>query len=145
MPDFDHQTTCRDKPSITSIQTVYLENCSNWYLSPVDGVLTGLWPGKQQFVAVDKIRCSYPTQEVAFTTSPRSRIRAGKTTTTSILLTTGPPIGSTGLEMASRTPRRLCRAIVSLAYQSIVEQYVAEYSLRCVVLERSRLPSRYVR
>ena len=92
---------------ITSIQTVYLENCSNWYLSPVDGVLTGLWPGKQQFVAVDMIRCSYPTQGVAFTTSPRSRIRAGKTTTTSILLTTGSPIGSTGLEMASRTLKRL--------------------------------------
>ncbi|VDB82944.1 unnamed protein product [Peniophora sp. CBMAI 1063] len=26
-------------------KTVYAENCSSWYLSPNDGVLTGLWPG----------------------------------------------------------------------------------------------------
>ncbi|KZV71680.1 FAD/NAD-P-binding domain-containing protein [Peniophora sp. CONT] len=26
-------------------KTVYFDNCSNWYRSPVDGVITGIWPG----------------------------------------------------------------------------------------------------
>ncbi|KZV71672.1 FAD/NAD(P)-binding domain-containing protein [Peniophora sp. CONT] len=26
-------------------KTVYRENCNNWYVSPVDGTITGLWPG----------------------------------------------------------------------------------------------------
>ncbi|VDB82950.1 unnamed protein product [Peniophora sp. CBMAI 1063] len=26
-------------------KTVYLDNCSNWYRSPVDGTITGIWPG----------------------------------------------------------------------------------------------------